>query len=333
MSISSQAQAPETHHSDAQRVLIVGAGWIGRQVGLRMAICGLDVVLIDRAHSVSAAAREWMLAEAPGYIEAILADVARGDRAGHAAGLALPTRASAEAWQQRVSFDPPQDALSDNIDVVLECVPEQITLKRRILREFSRRFSKRTIIASNSSYFTPSALAQFVESPERFAHWHFHVPLDRSSVVDISGCEQTESWVLEKLRQLTLQIDQHPLMLRHEHPGYVFNWLLQSLLRSALELVAQDVVDIADIDRAWRAVSGMPFGPFAMMDHIGLDVIEQVLANARWDDAEPVAIDKLLAILREPIAQGHLGVKTGKGFYTHPPRSDRGAEHSRDDQQ
>lgn len=315
--------------SDDQRVLIIGAGWIGRQVGLRMAICGLDVTFIDRVPAVLDDAQRWMQTQSPRYMETILADAAK--RAADAStDCALPdgrrlkspnipiTQAAASQWASRISFASSLDLVGESVSVVLECVPEQITLKRRILRDVSSRFPKTTIIASNSSYFTPSALAQFVESPERFANWHFHVPLDRSSIVDISGSPQTEGWVLDRLQGLTEQIDQYPLRLRHEHPGYVFNWLLQSLLRSALELVAADVVDIADIDRAWKAVSGMPIGPFAMMDSIGLDVIEQVLANARWDDAEPVAINKLLAILRDPIAQGHLGVKTGRGFYVHP---------------
>jgi 3-hydroxybutyryl-CoA dehydrogenase len=226
----------------------------------------------------------------------------------------------AQGWESRVDFDRTLASLVDETQVVLECVPEQIALKRRILRDLSRQFPETTIIASNSPYFTPSTLAAYVESPERYAHWHFHVPLHRSSIADISGTEATEPWVLEHLQRLTEMIYQYPLRLRHEQPGYVFNWLLQSLLRSALELVANDVVDVADIDRAWKAVSGMPIGPFAMMDNIGLDVIEQVLANARWDDAPPVAIDRLLAILREPIEQGHLGVKTGRGFYEHPPK-------------
>ena len=305
--------------ADAQHVLIIGAGWIGRQVGLRMAICGLHVSFVDRHASVLTAAEGWLHESADEYVNAILSDVGkRADASGSSIELIEITPETAAGWPSRVGFEHSLDGLVDREQVVLECVPEQITLKRRILKEVSRRFSKSTIIASNSSYFTPSALSQFVEAPERFAHWHFHVPLYRSSIVDISGTPQTEPRVLERLRTLTLQIDQYPLMLRHEHPGYVFNWLLQSLLRSALELVAQDVVDIADIDHAWKAVSGMPIGPFAMMDNIGLDVIEQVLANARWDDAEPVAIEKLLTILREPISRGHLGVKTGQGFYAHP---------------
>jgi 3-hydroxybutyryl-CoA dehydrogenase len=324
--------------SDAQRVLIVGAGWIGRQVGLRMAICGLQVSFVDRAPAVTQAARGWMRAAAPQYIEAILRDAAAAprtsdecssderssdERSTHGGSAHAPpaeplTREVAQSWERRTDFDRSLESLVDQTQVVLECVPEQIALKRRILREVSRQFPETTIIASNSSYFTPSTLAVYVESPERYAHWHFHVPLDRSSIADISGTEVTAAWVLQRLQRLTEQIYHYPLRLRHEQPGYVFNWLLQSLLRSALELVANDVVDVADIDRAWKAVSGMPLGPFAMMDHIGLDVIEQVLANARWDDAQPVAIDRLLAILREPIEKGHLGVKTGQGFYEHP---------------
>ena len=288
-------------------MLIVGAGWIGRQVGLRMAICGLRVELVDKNDKVLSDARRWMDESAELYLDSILASpTQRG----------LDAQSAAQ-WLSRVGFGASTEQLVDDTCVVLECVSEQLGLKRRVLREFSAQFPKTTIIASNSSYFTPSTLAEFVTEPERFAHWHFHVPLHRSSIADVVGHSGTQPWVLDRLTELTHVIDHYPLRLRREQPGYVFNWLLQSVLRSALELAARDVADIEDIDRAWRTVSGMPLGPFAMMDNIGLDVIEQVLANARWAEAEPVPIDQLLAVLRGPISQGHLGVKTGRGFYEH----------------
>ncbi|MCC6508897.1 MAG: hypothetical protein IT423_07305, partial [Pirellulaceae bacterium] len=289
------------------RVLIVGAGWIGRQVGLRMAICGLRVDLVDKNDRVLNDAKQWMEQSAELYVSSILESPSQ---------LGL-TSEMASQWSSRVGFGQSMEQLVADTAVVLECVSETLGLKRRVLREFSQLFPKQTIIASNSSYFTPSTLAEFVASPERFAHWHFHVPLHRSSIADIVGHGGTEPWVLDRLTELSGVIDQYPLRLRREQPGYVFNWLLQSVLRSALELAARDVADIEDIDRAWRTVSGMPIGPFAMMDNIGLDVIEQVLANARWADAQPVPIDELLAVLRRPISQGHLGVKTGRGFYEH----------------
>lgn len=289
------------------RILIVGAGWIGRQVGLRMAICGLRVELADKSEAVLADARSWMSQASQLYVDSIL----------NSPTISGLTADVAQQWETRVSFGRPIDQLVGDTAVVLECVSETLGLKRRVLKEFSGQFPKETIIASNSSYFTPSTLAEFVVRPERFAHWHFHVPLHRSSIADIVGHPHTDPEVLERLTELTKIIDHYPLRLHREQPGYVFNWLLQSVLRSALELAARDVADIEDIDRAWKTVSGMPLGPFAMMDHIGLDVIEQVLANARWAEAQPVPIDQLLTILRGPISQGHLGVKTGRGFYEH----------------
>lgn len=293
----------------APAVLIVGAGWIGRQVGLRMAICGVRVYFSDRAAQVLSAAQKWMQDEAPSYMNQIVADPPQ-------VGTGFDIR-FAEQWKQRVVFGASIPELVNQVQIVLECVSEQIALKRRVLREISSQFSKHVIIASNSSYFTPSTLVQYVDEPQRFANWHFHVPLHRSSIADISGSPQTEPWVLDRLEDMSKRIGQHPLRLRHEQSGYVFNWMLQSLLRSALELAAKDIVDIQDIDLAWKSVSGMPIGPFAMMDHIGLDTIEQALSNARWDDSEPIAIEKLLAVLRKPIEQGHLGLKSGHGFYNH----------------
>jgi 3-hydroxybutyryl-CoA dehydrogenase len=146
---------------------------------------------------------------------------------------------------------------------------------------------------------------------------HFHVPVLRNSVADIVGCEQTSIEVLNQLVKLADRVGQYPLLLRHEHPGYVFNWLLQAVLKAALELVAQDVVDASDVDRSWKSVTGMTIGPFGLMDQIGLDVIDQVLSNARWAPPNPTTDQQLLEIIRPLIQQGKLGIKSGAGFYNY----------------
>lgn len=296
-----------------QGVLVIGAGWIGRQVALRMALCGLQVQLLDKHAGVLASARAWAQANSAAYLSTIRDEAQRVSFAPH--GEFRFDEKSAANWQDRFQLVEQLTAVGPSVAVVLECVPEQVALKRRVLKEASQTFPRDIIIASNSSYFTPSNLSKFVEHPERFAHWHFHVPLERASIADICGSPATEPWVTEKLLELSVMIGQYPLVLRHEHSGYVFNWLLQSVLRGALELAAQDVVDPAEIDRAWVSVSKMPIGPFAMMDHIGLDVIEQVLSNARWANTPSVPIESLIAILRPAIEKGNLGVKTGRGFY------------------
>lgn len=277
------------------RVLIVGSGWVGRQVAAKLASQDTRVALTDKDSTTIADAATWI-----GQID--------------------------PSWLENVTQLPPLSELTSqrlldwHPDLAIESVPEQLSLKKRVLRTISELVPADCIIASNASYFLPSVLSQFVERPERFAHFHFHVPVLRDSVADILGCSQTQPEVLERLEELSRRIGQHPILLRREHPGYVYNWLLQSVLKAALELVALDVVDAEDVDRAWKEVTGMPKGPFGIMDQIGLDVIEQVLSNSRW--AAPLEIDgsQLLAVLRPLIQQGKLGTKTGSGFYDYDPQ-------------
>ena len=294
------ALSPLSKPPRIQRVLIVGAGWVGRQIAARMAQHGVNVWLFDRKRAVCEHALEWIRSIVGQRIEssspAVIAD-----------------------WISKIQIA--EQICVPDMDLVIESVPEQISLKKRVLGEISERYPPPVIIASNSSYFTPKMLSRFVEAPERFAHFHFHVPVQQESVADIVGCDATQTQVIDQLCELSLRIGQPPLRLRHENPGYVFNWLLQSLLRASLELVAKDITEPAEIDRSWRAVTNMPLGPFGIMDRIGLDVIEQVLSNARWAESDDVSLDRLIAVLQGPLRQGNLGVKTGKGFYDYPDNS------------
>lgn len=294
-------------------MLIVGAGWVGRQIAARFAQYGVRVCLCDRTLEDAAAAVAWVeqtCSEVTGLVHA-------------APPIAQWTSASCEMASCEMAGSAPT---AFTPDLVLESVSEELSLKKRLLKQLSSRFAPPIVIASNSSYFVPSLLGRFVAHPERFAHLHFHVPVLSDSVADIVGCAETEPQVLERLRQLCQRVQQSPLMLRREHPGYIFNWMLQSLLQSALELAALDVADIADIDRSWKSVTGMSVGPFGMMDRIGLDVIEQVLSNARW--AEPSSVDstQLMQLVQQHTRAGRLGTKTQAGFYNYADKSVTAAE-------
>jgi 3-hydroxybutyryl-CoA dehydrogenase len=300
-----------------QRVLIVGAGWVGRQVAAKIAASGIDVALVDRSLDVVQEAIEWIsqCTKADDPLNLHASESHQQDAIQKSANNPKPD------WIKRViALAPLAELTGESLaewqpDLALECVSEQLSLKKRVLRRLSELVSDDCIIASNSSYFVPSVLCKFVERPERFAHLHFHVPVLRETVADIVGCQETNSQVLQSLAEFSQRIGQYPLMLRHEHPGYVFNWLLQAVLKAALELVANDVVDAADVDRSWKSVTGMPLGPFGMMDQIGIDVIDQVLSNARWAPPLSVSDQQLLDVIRPLIQQGKLGVKSGSGFY------------------
>lgn len=296
---------------------------MGRQVAARMAQFGLQVWLCDRNPAVVAAALQWLQTLDGQPTSSFAMDEQRAVSANEKTGdMSGGSRQSSPApWLEQINAAPalaqldPAEVCQLAIDLVLECVPEQLSLKKRVLRQVSQLFPAPCIIASNSSYFVPSVTSKFIAAPQRFAHLHFHVPVLRESVCDIVGCSETEPQVIERLVEMAVRIGQPPIQLRREHPGYIFNWLLQSVLKGALELVALDVVEPQQVDQSWKAVTGMPLGPFGIMDQIGLDVVEQVLSNARWAEPSPVTDQQLLDLIRPLIAAGKLGVKSHGGFY------------------
>lgn len=281
-----------------QNVLLVGAGWTGRQIAGQMAAHGVNVVLVDQNLPALSDARNWICNQRPTLI----------------ANHAWPN-VSEEELLERIQLGE-SSADEGPIDLVLECVSEQFSLKRRLLQQYSRRFAAPTILASNSSYFTPSMFGQHIESPERFAHFHFHVPIWIATLVDIVPFPDADSSTVDALVQLANRIGQKPLVQQVENPGYVFNWMLKALLQSALQLVDREVASPQDIDMAWKKVTGMPIGPFGMMDQIGIDLIHQTMSHARFVDGDDVW-QPLIDILQPYVDKNQLGVKTGKGFFEH----------------
>ena len=153
-----------------------------------------------------------------------------------------------------------------------------------------------------------------VISPERFANFHFHVPVWRATLVDIASGPMTDDATVQRLVDLSIRIGQTPLVQRIENPGYVFNWMLKALLQSALQLVDRKVAQPADIDMAWKKVTGMPIGPFGIMDQIGVDLIHQTMSHARFVDGDE-EWQPLVDILQPYVDSNRLGVKTGHGFF------------------
>ncbi|MFN3191317.1 MAG: 3-hydroxyacyl-CoA dehydrogenase NAD-binding domain-containing protein [Aureliella sp.] len=298
------------YEAEIRRVLIVGAGWVGRQIAARLVLHEIDVVLYDRQAEATQQSVDWIrrhaLAEHDGSYKPSGSGCSKDLSFGK-----LETIDQLDVLAEQTSSG------REALQLVIESAPEQLSAKRRVLSELSKIFEPPIIIASNSSYFVPSLLGQYVETPERFAHIHFHVPVLHDSIADIVGHPATNAGVIHNLRKFTERIGLDPLVLRKEQPGYVFNWMLQALLRSALDLVAKDVVDPEDVDRSWRTITGMPLGPFGMMDQIGLDVIEQVLANGKWAPDATASFDQVMQLVRDKTNNGKLGVKTGEGFYQH----------------
>jgi len=280
--------------------LILGAGWTGRQIAGQMTSHGLDVTLLDSNPQALELSIAWVESQREPFFEQ-----------------GFWPKTSRTQLSNRLHCAPSLESLVGQFDLVLESVSEQFSLKRRIIKSVSERFAVPTIVASNSSYFTPSMMQPHCVSPERFANLHFHVPVWRATLVDIASGPTTNHSTIDALTSLAGRIGQTPLVQRVENPGYVFNWMLKALLQSALQLVDRRVATPEDIDMAWKKVTGMPIGPFGIMDQIGVDLIHQTMSHARFVDGDQMW-QPLVDILQPYVDSRQLGVKSGRGFFEYP---------------
>ncbi len=226
---------------------ILGSGHCGRQVAFLMARVGLRVVCLEPNAERLSVARSNFETQF---------------------GIDLPLE-----WENDLN-------LVKEVDLLWESVPESLSLKREALRPLLQVCTEHTILASNSSYLAPSMIFRGFSNPERFAGFHFHVPPWFASAVDVMPATRTSAFVLERLADLVDRMQLTPIVLKREYPGYIFNNLLHPLLVRSMELVERGVCHPEDVERAWRAVTRMPVGPFGMMLEIGLPTIRQILDNA-----------------------------------------------------
>ena len=152
--------------------------------------------------------------------------------------------------------------------------------------------------------------------PEKLAALHFH-DVRISTIVDVMPHPGTAQETMELVRDFAVRIGQTPIVMERESPGYVFNFMLSNLFQSAQTLAANGVASVEDVDRSWMGVTHMVTGPFGIMDSVGLDTVWKI--TNYWAQAlkNPQQL-KNAAFMKEYVDRGHLGEKTGRGFYTYP---------------
>lgn len=283
-----------------RRVLVVGAGTMGRQVALQCALFGLEVAIYDVSAKQLEESASWMHARLSEFL---------------AAGWLEQAQAQEAARRVRRTTDPASAA--EGAELLTESVPERLSLKRDVFRQFHALCAPGTLFATNSSYYLPSMMAAATGRPEQFAALHFHSPAWLANVVDIAPHPRTAPETIERLAGFARHIGQIPIILRKESPGYVFNAMLWAFLVEALRLVGQEVASVEDVDRAWMGVLGTRIGPFGILDRIGLDTAHEIMTQ--WAPLLGKGhAERPAAVLEALVREGRLGEKTGQGFYTYP---------------
>ena len=262
-------------------MLIIGAGSMGREIGLQCTRHGVDVTLHDVSPNV--------LAEAAAHFRA----------AGQPLATSTDLRAAVDA------------------DLVIECIPENLALKRRIFAQVGEHARPQTILATNTSSLLPSQLAASCPYPGRLAALHFHLPVATSNIVDLMPHPGTDPEVVASLDAFARRIGQVPIHYARESHGYIFNSIFGAMERQAMDLVINGTATFEDVDRSWMGIFRMPIGPFGMFDGIGLDSLAEVLRH--WAETlDDEAGRRRVAFLQRWVDQGFLGRKSGRGFYAYP---------------
>ncbi len=283
-----------------KKVLVLGAGLMGRQIAFQCALFDVDVALYCRS--------EISLARARRHLKRYAQYLVQG---GHI------TPEWAAAAHERITLCLDAEAAAAGADLVSESVSEDLAVKKQVWRQFGPLLPPQAILTTNSSVIFPSEMAAASGRPERFLGWHFHQLCFIKNVVDVMPHAGTDPACVAAVAAFSRSLQLQPIVLRKEHRGYVFNAMLVRFLAAALELAVTEVADIEDIDRAWMTVMQTAQGPFGLMDSVGLDTVANILRVGLAVESDNPLYPRALAWLQPKLDQGHLGLKAGQGFYSY----------------
>lgn len=286
-----------------KNITIIGSGTLGSRIGLQAAISGYQVIFYDISEPI--------LDQAKTVMDKIMRQLIKGN---------LLTEEIKSAVLARMSYTTDLKMALTDCDFISESVTEELSIKEKVWKRIGELAPAKTIFTTNTSYLLPSQLATISGRPEKFCAFHFH-DVFYARVVDIMPHPTTDTSLIPVLHELGKALNQVPVIVKKESPGYIFNFMLMALLGAAGRLKTKDIASIEDIDRSWMVNFHMPTGPFGIMDNIGLDTAWHVVKER--DDAPLQAFAKLL---KEYIDAGKLGEKTGEGFYKYPKPAYRDAD-------
>lgn len=276
-------------------IAVIGAGTLGRRIALMFATGGGTVRVCDLDAGQRADAAAYLEQELP----AVLASVPGSSPATVEFTDSMAT-AVADAW------------------LVVESLPERLEIKVPVFGQLDELAPPDAILATNSSSYPSREVIGRVSRPERVLNMHFFMP-PGSRACELMTCGQTDEAVFERLVEELPRFGLSPFRAHAESRGFIYNRIWAAIKREALMVVAEGVASPAEVDALYVAVTGQATGPFRKMDNVGLDVVLDIEENyAAHRAGIPESPRELV---RSYLAQGRLGVKSGKGFYDYEERA------------
>lgn len=280
------------------KVAVVGAGTMGHGIAQVLALAGYDTALTDSNAAV--------LEAAPARIEENLdGGVTRGKI----------TEGNAREAMSRIQLLGDLEAAVTDADLVIEAVIEDLGVKRDLFARLDSLTVASAVLATNTSSLSVAAIAAATTRPDRVLGMHFFNPVHIMKLVELVRHDRTGDEFLARAREAVTRMGKQPIVV-NDSPGFASSRLGVVLGLEAMRMVEQGVASPADIDKALELGYGHPMGPLKVSDLVGLDVrlaiADYLYQQLKQPHYEPPKL------LREKVAAGELGKKTGKGFYEWP---------------
>lgn len=275
---------------------IVGAGTMGNGIAQACAVAGIDALMLD----VSPSALERGLSTISGSLDRLV----------------KKEKITAEIKTAAMARVKTSSTLADlaACDYVIEAATENEALKVNILKQLDATLKPETIIATNTSSISITQLAAATQRPDRFVGMHFFNPVPMMALVELIRGLATSDATIATAQELAKALGKTPITVKNS-PGFVVNRILCPMINEAIFCLQEGLATAEDIDAGMKLGTNQPIGPLALADMIGLDIMIAVM-NVFYEGFNDPKY-RPAPLLKEMVAAGYLGRKTGRGFYTY----------------
>ena len=279
-----------------KKIVVIGGGTMGLDIAQVFAKKGFDVVVRDISDEIIKASE----ARLNKGLDKLVSK-GKMDEAGK------------KAVTDRITFTTDLNLAAD-ADLVVEAAIENLEIKKSIFAELDKICKPETILASNTSSISITAIAAATKRADRFIGMHFFNPATVMKLIEVIRGANTSDETFQTIYALSQEIGKDPVEVA-EAPGFVVNKILVPMINEAIGLVETGVASPEDIDKAMKLGANHPMGPLTLGDFIGLDVCLAIMDTLYAETGDPKYRASLL--LRKMVRGGLLGNKTGKGFFDH----------------
>ncbi|WP_322618106.1 3-hydroxybutyryl-CoA dehydrogenase [Pseudomonas sp. BIC9C] len=279
-----------------QNIGVIGAGTMGNGIAQVCAMAGFNVTLLDISESA---------------LQKAVATVGKNLDRQIAKETLTPEQKQATLDKIRTSTD---YSSLQNAQLVIEAATENLDLKLRVLQQIAAQVSGECVIASNTSSLSITQLAASVSQPERFIGLHFFNPVPVMGLIEVIRGLQTSDATHKLALDMATALGKTAITAGNR-PGFVVNRILVPMINEAILVFQEGLASAEDIDAGMRLGCNQPIGPLALADLIGLDTLLSIL-EAFYDGFNDSKY-RPAPLLKEMVAAGYLGRKTGRGFHAY----------------